>query len=479
MVFRVAGVGLILGVIILLLSWKRLERADRRPDLDPNDAGFGAVLAKILLPALITGVAGYLLANTFFPDFVASPATIGFVVGMIPVLVFFIRLPSKSSGAERKRLWALLPIYAAGGTFFMVLHLNGSAMTQWADDQTDRAIPAPSLFQQDALPSYYGNAAEDIPRPNRDTLIVVEDPGVARMYGQKRMDEQSLAAILESHPGLEVREFEATALATEVEADEAELLHFATKIYEDGAVEIKEGKDAHGSPTVSVELTGQVVPQRQIAFMRDGPDGPFAAYVIDQASYDVVYGGYEDQFGHPPEELPPGEWVPVINAELFQSLNALFVIGFTPLVVFFFGWLAGRREVTTARRVFYGLCLTTASLLLMALAGIFADGGAAKVSGLWLVGFYAIITLGELLISPMGLSLVTKLSPKRLVGLAMGGWFLATAFGNKFSGFFGGIQSLLSPEVFFLVLAGIAATVAVFIRVLLPKLDDAIAEVGG
>ena len=47
----------------------------------------------------------------------------------------------------------------------------------------------------------------------------------------------------------------------------------------------------------------------------------------------------------------------------------------------------------------------------------------------------------------MGLSLVTKLSPKRLVGLTMGGWFLATAFGNNFSGFFGGIQHLMEPGI--------------------------------
>jgi POT family proton-dependent oligopeptide transporter len=157
----------------------------------------------------------------------------------------------------------------------------------------------------------------------------------------------------------------------------------------------------------------------------------------------------------------------------------LFVVGMTPLIVAFFAWLNARRQVTTARKVFFGLCLTTASLLLMALAGVFADGGATKVSGLWLVGFYGVITVGELLLSPMGLSLVTKLAPKRLVGLAMGGWFLATAFGNNFSGFFGGIQHMMSPVSFFLVLAGLAAMAALFIRVLLPRLDAAIGGVSG
>ena len=114
----------------------------------------------------------------------------------------------------------------------------------------------------------------------------------------------------------------------------------------------------------------------------------------------------------------------------------------------------------------------------MAGAGMMSDGGTIKVSSLWLAGFYGIVTLGELMLSPMGLSLVTKLTPKRLVGLTMGGWFLATAFGNNFSGFFGGIQGMMTPVSFFLLLAGLAALAAGFIRVLLPRLDATLKQYG-
>jgi dipeptide/tripeptide permease len=169
----------------------------------------------------------------------------------------------------------------------------------------------------------------------------------------------------------------------------------------------------------------------------------------------------------------------VVNPELYQSLNAAFVVLFTPLVVGFFGWMArARRTISTARKLFHGMLLTTASMLLMAVGGLMTDGGALKVSGLWLVGFYATVTLGELLLSPMGLSLVTKLTPKRLVGLAMGGWFMATAFGNNLSGFFGGIQGLLSPAAFFGVLAALAGAAALFIRLLLPRLDATLEDYG-
>ncbi|MFO7567177.1 MAG: hypothetical protein R6X02_31315 [Enhygromyxa sp.] len=60
----------------------------------------------------------------------------------------------------------------------------------------------------------------------------------------------------------------------------------------------------------------------------------------------------------------------------------------------------------------------------------------------------------------------------------MGGWFLASAFGNNFSGFFGGIQHMMSPVAFFLVLAGIAAAVALFVYLLLDRLDKAIEASG-
>ena len=89
-----------------------------------------------------------------------------------------------------------------------------------------------------------------------------------------------------------------------------------------------------------------------------------------------------------------------------------------------------------------------------------------------------IVTLGELCLSPMALSLVTKLSPKRFVGLTMGGWFLAVAFGNNFSGFFGGLQSKMDPAPFFFLLAGITAAVTIFIMLLLPKMNAAMKKYG-
>jgi dipeptide/tripeptide permease len=478
--FRVAGLGLLVGMAILVFSWKVLERADRPPTREPGDAGLGTVFAKILLPAFACGAVGYFVTKTHFPGGVVTPSVAGFLAGSLPVLVFFVRLGLTARESERAGLLALLPIYVAGGTFFMILHLNGSAMTQWARDDTDRQLAViPGKFKQEGLPLYYVNAAEDVPRPAKESLLVTGDTRLARMYGQQRLDESAVRELAKADPELVVREFDAQADAGRFDGADRAIFARTAAVYADGRVKVEEVSDGHGGTRISVSVPDGEKPLRRVAFVRDTGAGPVGAFVVDRTLFDRIYGGYERRFGHPPTYLPPGQWVEVANPELYQSLNAAFVVLFTPLLVGFWAWLAARgRKVSTARKVFYGLCLTTASLLVMAGAGMMSDGGASKVSSMWLVGFYGIVTLGELMLSPMGLSLVTKLTPRRLVGLTMGGWFLATAFGNNFSGFFGGIQGMMSPVGFFLLLAGLAGAAALFVRALLPRLDATLERYG-
>jgi POT family proton-dependent oligopeptide transporter len=238
---------------------------------------------------------------------------------------------------------------------------------------------------------------------------------------------------------------------------------------------VKEVRDSHGVPTIAVDLAEGTKPTGRVAFVRqiDGKDVP--VLLVNQKTFDDVYARANEAT----PSLPPGEFLRVTSAELFQAANAGCVILFTPLLVMFWSWLRRKgRDVSTADKIYYGLLLTMASMLLMALAGWLTEGGTLKVSALWLLGAYAVVTVGELCLSPMGLSLVTKLAPKRLVGLMMGGWFCATAFGNKLSGFFGGIQALLPPTWFFLVLAATVAVVALGIRAILPWLDRTIKQYG-
>lgn len=136
------------------------------------------------------------------------------------------------------------------------------------------------------------------------------------------------------------------------------------------------------------------------------------------------------------EKLPrEGEQVSLWATNLSQSINPGWVIALTPIVIAFFAWRRRKgKEPSTATKIAYGLLISAFSALIMIAAVYAGHNGIEKVSVLWLISSYGIITLGELLLSPMGLSIVSKLSPVRITSLMMGGWFVSTSIGNKLSG---------------------------------------------
>lgn len=138
----------------------------------------------------------------------------------------------------------------------------------------------------------------------------------------------------------------------------------------------------------------------------------------------------------PAEKKPAeGSTISVWATNLSQSINPGWVIILTPLVVAFFTFLKRRKkEPTTPTKIALGLLISALSVLVMVAAVKAGSNGAEKVSVWWLIASYGVITIGELFLSPMGLSIVSKLSPPRITALMMGGWFLSTSIGNKLSG---------------------------------------------
>jgi POT family proton-dependent oligopeptide transporter len=136
------------------------------------------------------------------------------------------------------------------------------------------------------------------------------------------------------------------------------------------------------------------------------------------------------------EKLPAeGNKVSLWATNLSQSINPGWVIILTPLVVAFFTFLRGRKkEPSTPSKIAFGLLISALSVLVMVAAVQIGANGTEKVSVWWLVANYGVITIGELFLSPMGLSVVSKLSPTNITSLMMGGWFLSTSIGNKLSG---------------------------------------------
>ena len=160
-------------------------------------------------------------------------------------------------------------------------------------------------------------------------------------------------------------------------------------------------------------------------------------------------------------------WSGEIPTTWFQAFNPFMIFCFTPLVVSLWGWQARRRtEPSTLTKMALGCFGVTASNLLMAVAAFHAGGD--KASWLWLFGYFVIITIGELYISPIGLSLVSKLAPAKILSMMMGVW-LATSFtGNFIAGYLGSFWSQMDKAHFFLMIAAIAglagAAIAAFNR---------------
>ncbi len=130
-----------------------------------------------------------------------------------------------------------------------------------------------------------------------------------------------------------------------------------------------------------------------------------------------------------------------IPATWFQSINSAFIILLAP--VFAALWLrlgAKGRDLSSPGKFSLGLLFAGIGFFIMIFAAnsVVSSGGALKVSALWLTASYFFQTIGELCLSPVGLSSMTKLSPRRYVGQMMGIWFLASAVGNLIGGLVGG-----------------------------------------
>ncbi|MEP7381908.1 MAG: peptide MFS transporter [Gemmatimonadota bacterium] len=124
-----------------------------------------------------------------------------------------------------------------------------------------------------------------------------------------------------------------------------------------------------------------------------------------------------------------------------QSANSFFVITLAPVFGAIWIWLAKRDlEVSAPAKFAFALAITGVAFLMMVWASkrVITGGGLLKVSALWLIGSYLLQTIGELSLSPVGLSSMTKLAPRKFVGQMMGLWFLATAMGNLIAGLVGG-----------------------------------------
>jgi POT family proton-dependent oligopeptide transporter len=166
-----------------------------------------------------------------------------------------------------------------------------------------------------------------------------------------------------------------------------------------------------------------------------------------------------------------------IPSTWFQSLNPAFIFILAPLFDSLSLKLAKKgKDPTSIGKMALGSILLGLSFLVL----IFAVGGIGatqKISFLWLVGCTLIYTVGELYLSPIGLSLVTKVAPARLVSMLMGMWFLSSFFGNYLSGYIGTYYEKMPKESFFMLLTVLAVVTGGAIFALKAPLKRAIGDI--
>lgn len=123
--------------------------------------------------------------------------------------------------------------------------------------------------------------------------------------------------------------------------------------------------------------------------------------------------------------------LPGVDPALYQQFNPFYVVALTPFSMAIFAWLAKKgKEPSAPRKIGYGMVMAAAAYAVMVFASLNLVGTNGSVSPSWLISTYLLLTFAELLLSPMGISFVSKVAPPKLKGSMMGGWFAATAVGN-------------------------------------------------
>ncbi|MBR4898323.1 MAG: peptide MFS transporter [Prevotella sp.] len=174
------------------------------------------------------------------------------------------------------------------------------------------------------------------------------------------------------------------------------------------------------------------------------------------------------------------------TAPIFQQFNPFYVVALTPVSMAIFGSLAAKgKEPSAPRKIAYGMIVAAAAYAVMMLFSMGlpmpqtemgADGNpvavhVADVTPNLLIGVYLILTFGELLLSPMGISFVSKVAPPKYKGMMMGGWFVATAIGNQLVVVGGLLWGAVPLWVCWSVFMAICLVAAVFMFVMMKRLE--------
>lgn len=356
--FAAAGVGLIVGMIILFINLKHVKEGDIRKPVQAEDMPLSKILGYVFLPAIITALIGWFVPKLIFGSTImGTQANDAFIFACLPIIAFYVSLWVKATGQDKRGIGALLFIFSISIIFWTIYNQNSTGLTIWAEKHTDR-------------------------------------------------------------------------VASETTA----------------------------------KITGAIFPMQEVT---DTPRlvnkvNEFFVDVKDDSGKVIQTMGPDPYFNNvPKDQWPNGKQIKLINTELFQSINPLFIVLLTLIFVPLFDYLRKKgKEPSTASKFGMALFISGLSALVMVFAIMSVPSiYGYKTAPAWLWGTYFVFTVSEIFLSPIGLSLVSKLAPARLTALMMGGWFLSTSIGGKVAGVMTSFwDDFTDKKVFFLIL-----TIAAFI----------------
>ena len=377
--FAAAGVGLIIGMIVLASSLKHIKEGDIKKAAQKEDMSLSQILGYVFLPALIAAFIGWIVPGSLFHTTVmGSQANDAFIFACLPIIAFYISLWVKAEGQDKKGIGALLFIFTVSIIFWTIYNQNSTGLTIWAEKHTDRTASASTERLTGTLFPFQQ---------------VTDTPRLVNKVNEYLVDV----------------------------------------------------KDESGKPV-------QVM----------GPD-PYFNNV-------------------PKDQWPQGKEVKLVNTELFQSINPLFIVVLTLIFVPLFDYLRKRgKEPATATKFAMALFISGLSALVMIFAIISVPSiYGFKTAPAWLWGTYFVFTISEIFLSPIGLSLVSKLAPPRLTALMMGGWLLSTSIGGKIAGVMTSFwDDFTDKKMFFLILVVAAFIGGILIYSKLKSLNQIVKDKTG
>ncbi|HET9826727.1 MAG TPA: MFS transporter, partial [Chitinophagaceae bacterium] len=400
---------------------KEIKEADVKKPIQPEDMPLLKIFSYVFLPAIIAALIGWFVpAKLLGSPIMGTQANDAFIFACLPIIWFYISLWIKAKGQDKKGIGALLFIFVIAVAFWTIYNQNATGLTLWAEKHTDRAASATTSKLTSKL--YPLQQVTDTPRMvNKVDEFFVD------------VTDNSPVVSLERQ------------------------LVYKKEMAKDGTSKTKVDTVVYG-------------------ITKNGNR-------IDTSSKIVKVMGPDAYFNNvPKDQWPHGENVKLTNTELFQSINPLCIVVFTLIFVPFFSWLRKKgKEPSTASKFGMAMFISGISALVMVFAVMSVPSiYTHKASPIWLWLTYAIFTISEIFLSPMGLSFVSKLAPPRLTALMMGGWFLSTSIGGKVAGVMTGFwDNFHDKKIFFLILVIAAFIGGILIYARIKSLNQIVREKTG